>query len=118
LQQPQQRIAEQVRVFAIIEPKFKLFKVRGQMLGADLMIGTNDRTLKKAKNAFNGICVNIAAHRFIIRVVNRIVARVVIAATYATRLFVRVDIRGIRVNVPVDERVKRVAVWALVCAKA
>src|ERR1022692_3983243 len=46
------------------------------MLGADLMIGTNDRPLKQRPDALYGVRVNIAAYPFFGAMVDRFVRRI------------------------------------------
>ena len=46
------------------------------MLHRDLMIGANDGSLKQRPDIFHRVRVNIAAHPFLSRVIDRLVSRV------------------------------------------
>jgi hypothetical protein len=54
----------------------KLIQIGVQMLHRKLVIGANHAALKQALNAFNGVCMNVAAHPFLFAVINRFVTRI------------------------------------------
>src|SRR5438093_1512735 len=61
------------------------------MFNTHLMIGTDDRTLEQAPNAFNAISVNVADNPFLLRVINPLMLRVGILYSPISGHFVSVD---------------------------
>src|ERR1700733_3958787 len=76
------------------------------MLHAHLMIRTDDRPLKKAPNAFNAVCMNIAVHPFLFGVIDRTVFGVVVLDAAIANVLISVNVLGTRGRSLMDEIVK------------
>ena len=107
---PNYRVPEQVRTLSPVEPPLKFIEVTIKMLRGNLMIGTHDRPLEQAPNAFNGVRVNVAAHPFLLMVVDRFVLGVVVSDAAIGGPFVGHDPLSLGNGVLLDEAVKRLAV--------
>ena len=66
------------------------------MLHAHLMIRANDRSLKKAPNAFITVGVNVAMHPFLFGVVDCAMVGVLVLDAAITRMLVGVDVYRVR----------------------
>src|ERR1700722_15954367 len=76
------------------------------MLGADLMIGTNDRPLKQRPDAFYGVRVDIATYPLHLTMADRLMRRVAIRNAHIPGVFVRNHPLGIRFRRLFDELMK------------
>lgn len=63
------RIAEQKPILSVVVAEFELIEIAVKMLAGHLMERTDQATLEQAERAFNGVCVNVAAHVFAFAVV-------------------------------------------------
>ena len=50
----------------VVEPPLKLVKVGVKVLGAEMVVGTDDRLLEEAPNALHGVSVNVAPYPFVL----------------------------------------------------
>jgi hypothetical protein len=75
----QERIPEQVRIVAVVEPPFQFIQVGIKMLDRDLMIGTDYGALQKAPGGLNAVRVNVAAYPLLDAVVDGLVAGIFVA---------------------------------------
>src|SRR5207249_9136954 len=73
------RVRKQISAPSAVEPKLKLVEIGVEMLRADLMICTNDRTLEQRKRALNRIGVDLATYPFFLGMVHAVVRRFVVA---------------------------------------
>lgn len=62
---------------SVVESKLKLIKITIKMLHGDLVVGTNYRPLKETPNILQCVCMNDAAHIFLLKVIDRSVKCVV-----------------------------------------
>lgn len=88
-----QRIAEQVRVLAIIESPLELVQIGIHMLRADLVKRSNNRTIEEGPRAFDIVGMGFSAHPLFGGVIHRIVLMGLLARLVG-RVFVRED-RGV-----------------------
>src|SRR5580692_2986467 len=72
-------------VVALVESPLKFVKVCVHVLGADLMIRTNDRPLEQRPYALNRVRVDIAAYPFLRAMVDRLMRRVGVGYSNVTR---------------------------------
>src|SRR5437870_1713314 len=77
------------------------------MSDTHLMIGTDDRTLEKAPNAFDAISVNVANNPFLSGVINPLMFRVGVLNSPVSWHFIGVDRFCIRCSVIMDKLVQR-----------
>ena len=70
--QRDERVAEEVRILAVVESERDLVQVCGQVLDRQLVVRPDDRPLQQAPYAFYGVGVNIAANPFLGVVVDRL----------------------------------------------
>src|SRR5436309_3017428 len=70
-----QRINEQIGALPAIESEFHLFKISGEMLGANPMPRPHDSALEKRKGRFNGIGVNVSHDVYARTVIDFLVVR-------------------------------------------
>src|SRR5437867_2335689 len=75
-EQPGERVAEEIRILAVVKAKLKFIEVSIQMLGADLMIRTDHRSLEQAPNALDAVGVNVSADPLFFVVIDSFVLRV------------------------------------------
>jgi len=66
-----ERIAEKIRVFAVVEPEAHFVEVSREMLRRDFMPRSHDTALQEAESRFYGIGVNVSMRVFF-GVVNRV----------------------------------------------
>jgi hypothetical protein len=62
LDQRENRVAEQERVVAVVEPERELVKVGRKVLAAELVVAADDTAIKEAPHVLNGVRVNVAAY--------------------------------------------------------
>jgi len=62
------------------------------MLLADLMVGTHDRPLEQAPDAFNGVGMHLAPHPFLLGVIDGQMLRIMIADALVRHPFIRNDL--------------------------
>jgi len=87
--------AEQVWIVPVVVPPFQFIQVGVQMLLADLMIGTHNRPLEQTPDAFNGVCMHLAAYPFLLGMVDGQMLRIMIANALVRYPFVRHDLFGV-----------------------
>src|ERR1700722_3465139 len=88
------------------------------MFGADLMIRTNDRPLKQAPDALNGVSVNIATHPLFGAVVNGLMCCVGVGNTKVTGSFIGHQAFGLGINSLCHERMKHFSTGLLAAIHA
>src|SRR6266849_4707957 len=76
------------------------------MLNADLMIRTNDRTLKQAPYALDRISVNVAADPFFRMMVDCLMCRVCIGNSEVSRILIGHQALCLRMHCFLDKRMK------------
>src|SRR5580692_7784025 len=80
------------------------------MLYTHFMVRTYYRPLKKAPDAFDAVCMDIAVHPFFLGMVDCLVARVVIADAAIRNILICINSLGIRLGRFVNELMKRVTI--------
>ena len=90
-QQSAKRITKQERIVPLIEAPFKFLKVTIEMFSAHLVVGTDDRPLKQAPDAFDAIGMNVAPHPFLRTVIDALVLCVGVSASVVAGIVVSVD---------------------------
>jgi hypothetical protein len=103
LYQFQKRVAEQERIFSIVKPMLQFIQIGVEMLHRKLVIRADHAALEKAPDALNGVCVNVAANPFFFAVVNRFVARILVADVFVANPLIRIDRSGIRRGIFLNE---------------
>lgn len=88
------------------------------MLLAELVVGTDDRALEEAPDAFYGVGVNVSADPFLGTVVDRFMPRVLVRNALVGLPLIGVDRLSIISDVGLDKCVKRLAVVALLDLEA
>jgi hypothetical protein len=73
VKEPNHRVPEQARILTSVEPPLEFVGVTVQMFRGNLMIGTNDRSLKQAPNVFDVVGVHVSTDPFLFAVVDRLV---------------------------------------------
>lgn len=89
--QRQQRVPEEERVVAIVEPESEFVQVGVQMFGGELVVGADQGSLEEREHALDAVCVNVRPHPLIGSVLNGFVAALVVADSPVTAVLVRVD---------------------------
>ena len=74
---PQQSIAEDVRVVAVVESPLQFFQIAVQVLDAHLVKRANNRTLEQRPHALDPVGVHVTDYPFLIGMAYRLVASVV-----------------------------------------
>lgn len=74
-----QRIGEEIRILATVEPEHHFVEVSGKMLDAHAMPRSHDSALEERERGFHGVRVNVARN-VLARVINRLVEFLVIRA--------------------------------------
>src|SRR5579884_2408927 len=62
---PDDRVPEQVRVVAVVEPERELVQVRRKILLGELVIAADHRAVEQAPNRLHGVRVNVSANPLI-----------------------------------------------------
>lgn len=105
-QKPEKRVSEEIGILPVVEAKLEFIEVSGEMLRADLMVGTDDGPLEQAPNALDAVGVNVATDPFFLAVINRFVAGVFVCDSAICPPFVRHDARCLGSSFLTDEVVK------------
>ena len=58
------------------------------MLHAQVVVRTDNGAPEQAPDALSGVAVHVAAHPFLLRVIDRLVARVLVADVYIYNIYV------------------------------
>jgi len=106
IDKPDNRVTEHEIVAAVVVSEGRFVEVGRKMLGAELMVGANDRPLKQAPDALNGVGVNLPMNPLVPSVVDRLVLRVLVPNALVAGPFVRVDFPHLAVDVVLDEAPK------------
>ena len=106
---PRQGVREDVRVVAVVVPPFQLFQVAVQVLCAHLVEGTDDGALEQAPHALDAVGMNVTHDPLFGRVVDHLMASIVIGDAQVGLQLVGVDRLGLVIDGPLDKAVKRVA---------
>ncbi len=109
VQDPAERVTEDVWIVAIVEPPFDLFEVAIKMLVGDFVERTHDGPLQKAPDAFYAVGVYVSVDPFPVAVSDRFVTCVGVSDTEVGPEFIGVDRFGFIADVPVDEAMNRLA---------
>ena len=88
---PAQGVVEDVGVFPVVESPFEFFQIEIEMLGADLMEGTDNRTLEQRPYAFYAVGVNFTNHPFLNSVADSRMARVLMSNPQVGFQFIGID---------------------------
>lgn len=105
-QQLEHRVAEHVRVLAVVEPELKFIAVSVKVLCRDLMIRADDRTLEKRPYVLYGVGMNFASNVLAGSMPYRFVFGVLICDATVSGPFVGIDSFGVAASISSDEAVQ------------
>src|ERR1700682_4411 len=77
-QEPQNSVAEQERVFSIVEAEGHLIEIGGQRLDAELVVRTDDRALEKRPDALYRVGMHVGPNPLMLPVIDRLMGCVVV----------------------------------------
>lgn len=106
--QPKQRVTEQVRVLAVVEPEGELVKVCLQVLLGELVITADNSPVEQAPRTLDRVRVDSTANPLFAGVVNVLMLRVLVAAPAIGAERIRVDRLSIVRNDFAEESMNRV----------
>ena len=102
-----QRVAEDMRVVAVVEPPLQFFEVAVHMLGAHLVERADDGALEQAPDTFNAVGVDVADDPFLGTMVDGLMAGVSVADANVALEFIGVDRLGLVAHGALDEGMER-----------
>ena len=102
-------VREDVRIIAVIVTPLQFFQVAIQMLDAHLVERADDRPLEQTPHALNRVGVNLADNPLVLRVLDRLMAGIVILDPDVGFQLIGVDGFGLVPDVALDEAVQGVA---------
>ena len=91
---------------------FQFVQIGVQMLDRDSVVRADHGAFQEAPDALYGVGVNVAAHPFVIAVLDRLVARIGVLNSLVSSCFICIDRFRFRVGRFVNEFVKPVSAWA------
>src|SRR3972149_3313291 len=118
LQEPSQRIPEQVDVVTVVVAPHDLLQIGVKVLDAEVVVGTYDGALQEAPYALNRVCVHVAADPLVDVVIDHFVPRVLVFKANVGLMRVRVDGLGFVGHCLFDEAVQDLAAVVRPDAKA
>ena len=85
------RVPEEERILPVVESERELVQVGRKVLDAHLMIRTDNASLEEAPDALYGVCVNITADPFVVRMRHRLVFGVLVTDPRVAASTIRLD---------------------------